>query len=68
MTEMVVHDYYRGRWPEEPVPEGEPIWLLYEVDKSADTVVRTVEVLADGHVARNSVELEQRHDDECLHS
>ena len=35
MTEIVARDYYRGRWPEEPIPDGEPIWLFYEVDKLA---------------------------------
>jgi len=65
MTEIVAHDYYRGRWPEEPIPDGEPIWLFYEVDKLADAVLRTVHVFADGRVARNSVVLEQRHGDQC---
>jgi hypothetical protein len=65
MTKGEVRDYYRGRWPEEPVPEGEPIWLFYEVDKVADVVLRTVDIFPDGRVARNSVVLEQRHGDEC---
>jgi len=65
MTEIVAHDYYRGRWPEELVPDGEPIWLFYEIARLADSVLRTVGVFADGRVARNSVELEQRHGDKC---
>jgi hypothetical protein len=65
MREIVAHDYYRGRWPEEPVPDGEPTWLFYEVDKLADAVLRTVDVFADGRVARNSVTLEQRYGDKC---
>ena len=65
MTETVAHEHYRGRWPDEPVPDLEPTWLFYEVDKAADAVLRTVEVFADGRVARNSVALEQRHGDKC---
>jgi hypothetical protein len=39
--------------------------LLYEVDRAADAVLRTVEVFADGRVARNSIALEERHGDKC---
>ena len=66
MAETVVHEYYRGRWPDEPIPDGEPTWLFYEVDRAAGAVLRTVEVFADGHVARNSIALEERHGDKCL--
>lgn len=59
------HHYYCGRWPEEPVPDGEPTWLFYEVDIEADAVLRTADVFADGQVARNSVALEERHGDKC---
>ena len=65
MSDTVVYDYYRGRWPQEQVPKGEPLWLFYEVDKVAGAVLRTVDVFPDGRIARNSVELEQRHGDEC---
>ena len=65
MSDTVVYDYYRGRWPQEQVPKGEPLWLFYEVDKAGGAVLRTVDVFPDGRIARNSVELEQRHGDEC---
>jgi hypothetical protein len=65
MSDTFVHGYYRGRWPEEQVPDGEPLWLFYEVDRVAGVVLRTVEVFPDGRIARNSVELEQQHGDEC---
>ncbi len=47
------------------MPEGEPLWLLYEMDKETDTVTRTVDIHADGTITRNSVELEQRNGDVC---
>ena len=57
--------YYRGRWPDVEVPEGEPLWLLYEVDREAGAVPRTVEIFPDGRIARNSVALERRYGDDC---
>ena len=33
-------DYYRGRWPDEEIPPGEPEWFLYEVDPARDAVLR----------------------------
>jgi hypothetical protein len=65
MMEAVAHNYYRGRWPEEPIPAGEPTWLFYEADRLADAVLRTVDLCGDGRVARNSVALEQRLGDKC---
>lgn len=55
----------RGRWPDSLVPEGEPLWLFYEVDRAADAVIRTVEVYPDGRITRNSIELEERNGDSC---
>jgi hypothetical protein len=57
--------YCRVRWPDAVVPEGEPQWLLYELDKHEDTVLRTVDIHADGKIFRNSVDLEQRNGDVC---
>lgn len=57
--------YCRVRRPDAVVPEGEPQWLLYEMDKQADTVLRTVDIYADGKITRNSVDLEQRNGDAC---
>lgn len=59
------HYYCRVRWPDAVVPDGEPEWLLYEMDKQADTVLRTVDIYADGKVTRNSIDLEQRNGDVC---
>jgi len=50
--------YFRGRWPDEEVPEGEPVWFLYEVNATADSVLRTIEIFADGATIRNSIEIE----------
>jgi hypothetical protein len=58
--------YYRGRWPEEDIPKDAPVWLLYEVDPVEDVVLRAVEVFADGHSERNSLELEARDGFPCL--
>lgn len=57
--------HFRARWPDADVPDGEPVWLLYEVDVEADTVLRTVEVYPGGKITRNSIELEQRKGDAC---
>lgn len=65
MSENAPRSYYRGRWPDEIIQEGEPLSLLYEVDEAADIVLRSVEVFADGHITRDSVELEQRNGDYC---
>ncbi|TIT34406.1 MAG: hypothetical protein E5W65_17365 [Mesorhizobium sp.] len=59
------YTYFRGRWPDDIVPEGEPLWLLYEVDEAADNVLRSVEIFPNGQVTRNSVGLEQRNGDHC---
>lgn len=58
-------EYLRGRWPGADIPQGEPEWLLYEVDRLADAVLRSVEIFPDGNVTRNSIELEQRNGDVC---
>jgi hypothetical protein len=57
--------YYRGPWPDKIVPDGQPQWLLYEVDEASDDVLRSVEIFPDGHITRNSVELEQRNGHDC---
>lgn len=49
--------YVRARWPELEVPEGQPLWLLYELDDAADAVTRSVDLFPDGSVARNSIEI-----------
>ena len=53
-------NYSRGRWPDDEVPAGELLWLHYEVDPTRDVVLRSVEVFEDGHLERNSIELEGR--------
>ncbi len=53
-------NYFRGRWPGDEVPAGEPVWLHYEVDLTRDAVLRSVETFEDGHVERNSIELEEQ--------
>ncbi|MBB6252617.1 hypothetical protein [Nitrospirillum iridis] len=57
--------YFRGRWPEEVVPEGFPEWMLYEVDRDGDNVLRWVEVFTDGKIERNSVSLEEQWGASC---
>jgi hypothetical protein len=57
--------HVRGRWPEPEVPEGEPSWLLYEIDDQADAVTRSVEIFDDGKVLRNSIEIEERDGRPC---
>ena len=52
--------YVRARWPDPEVPEGEPVWLFYELDELADAVTRSVDVFADGTVTRNSITIEER--------
>jgi len=51
--------YFRGRWPDDPVPEGEPLWLLYEVDMATDNVLRTVDLFPEGRIESNSIEIDQ---------
>jgi hypothetical protein len=58
-------EYYRGRWPEPTVPKGEPEWSFYEISREQDAVLRAVDLYPDGKVTRNSIEIEQRHGDEC---
>lgn len=55
----------RARWPDQEVPAGSPIWLLYELDDDADAVVRSVEIFPDGLIARNSIEIETREGRSC---
>lgn len=50
----------RAPWPEDTVPEGEPLWQYFEVDATADNVLRMVEVFADGTALRNSLALQAR--------
>lgn len=57
--------HIRLRWPDDVVPQGEPEWLLYELDDEADRVTRSVELFADGRIDRNSVEIEERNGDSC---
>jgi hypothetical protein len=45
----------KGRWPENPVPSGEPDWIYGEVALDTDSVVRLVEVFADGRALRVSI-------------
>jgi hypothetical protein len=65
MSEAKRLKYCRGRWPEVEAPAGEPLWLLYEMDLEADSVLRTVDIFPDGSITRNSIDLEQRHGDLC---
>jgi hypothetical protein len=55
--------HVRARWPEPVVPQGEPEWLLYELDEQADAVTRSVYLFSDGSVTRNSIAIEQRYGD-----
>lgn len=57
--------YYCARWPEADVPADSPIWMHYEIDRSADAVLRTIEIFEDGRVTRNGIDLEQRNGDHC---
>ena len=57
--------HVRGRWPDPEIPEGEPQWLLYEIDDQADAVTRSVDVFDDGKVTRNSIEIEERDGRPC---
>jgi hypothetical protein len=57
--------HVRGRWPDPEVPEGEPSWLLYEIDDLADAVTRSVDIFDDGKVLRNSIEIEERNGLSC---
>ena len=52
--------YIKGRWPEEPVPDGEPLWMYYEVATAKDVVTRMVEVYPNGDAIRNSIKLAER--------
>jgi hypothetical protein len=58
--------YFRGRWPDDEIPIGEPLWLYFEVDPALDVVLRTVDMFEDGHLVRNSIELEQRDGFPCV--
>lgn len=52
--------YFKGRWPEKIVPEGEPSWLYYEVDEKCDVVTRTIDLFSNGMAVRNSIKLAER--------
>jgi len=59
-------NYFRGRWPDDKVPAGDPLWLHYEVDPTRDAVLRSVAIFEDGHLERNSIELEERDGFPCI--
>lgn len=61
----MVLEYLKGRWPDEEVPAGSPEWFLYEVDRKADAVLRSVEIFCDNSIARNSIWIEQRSGQVC---
>ncbi|MEE7504967.1 hypothetical protein [Methylobacterium mesophilicum] len=65
MTSRDALAYIRGRWPDADVPAGEPEWILFEVSKARDAVLRIVEIFADGRIARNSIALEERSGSPC---
>ena len=62
---MSILRHLRARWPEPVIPEGEPTWLLYEIDDAADAVTRTVDIFDEGKVTRNSIEIEERDGRSC---
>jgi hypothetical protein len=53
-------EYVCGPWPEVPIPLGAPCWLCYEVNEVTDSVLRSVEIFADGSSHRNSLQLQER--------
>ncbi|WP_447760225.1 hypothetical protein [Sphingopyxis panaciterrae] len=57
--------YFRGRWPEEEIPDGEPEWVRYETSYEQDAVLRAVNIYRDGRITRNSIEIEERNGDRC---
>lgn len=57
--------YFGLPWPEPGLPAGAPEWIFYEVDKTRDAVRRSIEVFADGRIARNSIEIEERGGGDC---
>jgi hypothetical protein len=57
--------YFRSPWPEAPVPDGEPVWMFWEVDPVCDTVLRTVDLYTGGASVRNSLALEARNGPDC---
>jgi hypothetical protein len=59
--------YLKGKWPEQSLPEGEPLWLYYEVEEDRDMVTRTLEVFPDGLTLRNSVKLAEREGPDARH-
>lgn len=62
---MLIH--LKGRWPEQAVPDGEPLWLFYEVVEDRDVVTRTVEIFSGGLSLRNSVNLAERQGPDARH-
>lgn len=65
MSDTTALEYLRARWPDESVPVGAPEWLLYEIDRNMDAVLRIVELFGDGSITRNSVWIEQRSGQSC---
>lgn len=62
---MKIH--FKGRWPDAVVPEGEPLWLFYEVCESTDVVTRMVEVFPSGASLRDSMLLAEREGFDARH-
>lgn len=52
--------YFKCRWPEETLPEGEPLWMYYEVVTERDIVTRIVDLYPNGDAIRDSLELDER--------
>jgi hypothetical protein len=46
--------YFKCPWPERPVPDGEPMFILYEVEDVRDAVMRLIDVYADGRILKDS--------------
>ena len=57
--------HVRAGWPEPDVPEGEPLWLLHELNERADAATRSIEVFADATLTRNSIAIEERNGKAC---
>ena len=52
--------YFKGKWPEQTVPDGEPLWLFYEVMENRDVVTRMIEIFPNGVAVRDSIKLAER--------
>ena len=68
MTQSSSLAYFRGRWPDDEIPDGEPEWVLYEISYEQDAVLRAVDIYPDGRITRNGVEIEERNGDHCPRS